>query len=77
MVVPVDRDEGEAEPIYEQRRQPVTQRLRGGSRGRPELESHDRDDHGHHSIAERFEAAKPAFDGPGIWSIRLSTTHEQ
>jgi hypothetical protein len=57
MVVPVDPHEREAQHVHEDARQLVAHRVQACALGRAKLERHDGDDHRHHRIAERLDAA--------------------
>jgi hypothetical protein len=61
VVVPVDPDEGEAEDVDQQRRQPVAQAGEGVALRRLQLQGHDRDDHRDHAVAEGLQAAGLGF----------------
>jgi hypothetical protein len=54
MIVPIDANEGKAEDVYEQFRQPVAQGREASATGRPETQRSDGDDHRHHPVTERF-----------------------
>jgi hypothetical protein len=55
VVVPVDPDEGEAEDVDQQRREPVPQGGEAIAVRRLQLQGHDRDDHREHAVAERLQ----------------------
>ena len=59
MVVPVDPHVGEAEHVDEELGHLLTERGKIGAKRCLELESHDRDDHGHDAVAEGLEAMSP------------------
>jgi hypothetical protein len=54
MVVPIDRDEREGKNVDEQARHRVAESRERGTVRRPELQREDRDDDGHHAVAERL-----------------------
>src|SRR4051812_48906456 len=55
VIVPVDADQHEAEEISEEHRQQRRQRRQVGAVRHLELEYHDRDDDGDHTVSERAE----------------------
>ena len=65
MIVPVDGDEREAQHVDEQTRQRTPKRVERHAVGRPELEREDRDDHGHHGVAEGLESTRAQVDRCG------------
>src|SRR2546423_7175911 len=78
MVVPVDRDEHEAEEIDGELRNERPQVVQAASVWWTKAEDHDRDDHGDHAVAERFEAtgAHRRLTLPGAgWSRRRTAGH--
>src|SRR5207244_12943790 len=58
---PVDPDEGEAEDVEQQRRQPLAQVGPFAAFRRLQLQGHDRDDHREHAVAEGLQAAGLGF----------------
>ena len=64
MVVPVDPDEREAQHVHEQAGQLRAYRHEGGALRGAKVERHDRDDDGHHGVAERLDAARAQLQRP-------------
>src|SRR6516164_4400346 len=65
MIVPVNTYHHETQDVDEKRRDAVAQRLPIRMSGLLQVEGHDRDDHGHHPVAEGLDAVRLPPTGLG------------
>ena len=70
VIVPVDRNEDEAEEVDGELWHERPQVVQAAAGGWTEAEDHDRDDHGDNAVAERFETAR-AHGGNGAFHAKM------